>query len=86
MMALDGATFGLDPTIVVNPFSANFSVLPGDVNGDGVVNSQDLVLVRNAIQGTGDPLMIGWVDLDGNGVDDLNDYNAVRKHIGKHLP
>jgi len=85
MMALDGAAFAADPTISVNPFAAKFAVLPGDVNGDGVVNSQDMVLVRNEIQGTGDPSMIGWADLDGNGIVDINDYNAVRKNIGKHL-
>src|SRR5262249_51847668 len=51
MMALDGATFAADPTIGVNPFGANFAVLPGDVNGDGVVNASDVVLIRNQIQG-----------------------------------
>jgi hypothetical protein len=86
MMALDGVTFGPDPTIGLSPFSASLSVLPGDVNGDSVVNSQDLVLVRNAILGTGDPLMIGWVDVDGNGVIDLDDFNQVRKNLGRHLP
>ena len=85
MMALDGAAFAADPTISVNPFAAKFAVLPGNVNGDGVVNSQDMVLVRNGIQGTGDPSMIGWADLDGNGIVDINDYNAVRKNVGKHL-
>jgi hypothetical protein len=85
MMALDGATFAGDPIIGVNPFGAKFSVLPGDINGDGVVNSQDLVLERNAIQGTGDPSMLGWADVDGNGVVDLNDFMAVRKRLGTHF-
>jgi hypothetical protein len=61
-------------------------VLPGDVNGDGVVNSQDPVLVRNAILGTGDPSMIGWIDLDGSGVIDLDDFIQTRKNLGRHLP
>ena len=86
MMALDGETFAADPTIAVNPFATKFAVLPGDFNGDGVVNSQDMVGVRNQMQGTGDPSMIGWADLDGDGVVDINDYNAVRLNIGKHLP
>jgi predicted outer membrane repeat protein len=60
-------------------------VLPGDVNDDGVVNVQDAVLVRNAILKTGDPLMIGWVDVDGNGVIDMNDLTAARKRLGTHL-
>ena len=34
-------------------FNLGFAVLPGDVNGDGVVNSQDQVLVRNQIVGIG---------------------------------
>ena len=85
MLALDGATFADDPTIGVNHFGANFAVLPGDVNGDGVVNSQDLVVVRNAILGTGDPSMIGWADIDGDGVVNLTDYVAVRKRLGKRL-
>ncbi len=85
MMALDGETFAANPTIGVNPFATKFAVLPGDINGDGVVNAQDMVLARNAMLDTGDPSMIGWADLDGNGVVDINDYNAVRKNIGKHL-
>ena len=61
-------------------------VLPGDVNDDGVVNAQDLVLIRNAIQNTGDPLIISWVDLDGNGVIDIKDFIAARSKLGSRLP
>jgi hypothetical protein len=86
MMALDGATFAADPTIGVNHFGTDFAVLPGDINGDGVVSAQDLILARNAIQGTGDPSMIGWVDLDGSGTVNLNDFNLVRKRLGTRLP
>jgi hypothetical protein len=85
MMALDGETFTADPAIGVNHFGTSFAVLPGDINGDSVVNAQDMVLARNAILGTGDPSMIGWADLDGNGVVDLNDFNGVRKNLGRHL-
>jgi hypothetical protein len=74
---------------IVNPgismFNRRINVLPGDVNDDGVVNVQDAVLVRNAILKTGDPSMIGWVDVDGNGVIDTNDLTAVRKRLGTHL-
>jgi hypothetical protein len=87
---LDGTTtFGVRSIFggihLKTDFKLAFSVLPGDFNGDGVVNSQDLVGVRNEMLGTGDPSQIGWADLDGNGKVDINDYNAVRKWIGKHL-
>jgi hypothetical protein len=85
MMALDGATFATDSTISAKSFAANLAVLPGDFNGDGVVNSQDFVGVRNEVQGTGDPSLIGWADLDGDGDVDLNDYRVVRKYIGRHI-
>jgi hypothetical protein len=61
-------------------------VLPGDVNDDGIVNSQDMVLIRNAIQQTGDPLMIGWADIDGDGSVGRADYLAARKKLGSRLP
>jgi len=85
MMALEGETFAADPTIGVSHFGTSFAVLPGDINGDDVVNAQDMVLARNAMLGTGDPIMLGWADIDGSGVVDINDYTAVRKNIGKHL-
>jgi hypothetical protein len=84
-MALDGASFADDPTIGVNPFGTKLAVLPGDVNGDGVVNASDVVLIRNQIQGTGDPTMIGWADIDGSGTVDLNDFTTARKKLGTHL-
>ena len=88
MMALDGAH--VNPGIYVNPFTQKFKVLPGDVNGDGVVNSLDMGVVRNQIVGIA-PLTI-WADLDGsvdnegNIVVDLNDWYAVKKWIGFKLP
>jgi hypothetical protein len=83
MMALNGETFANDPTIAVNPLALKFAVLPGDVNGAGGVNLQDAILVRNALQGTGDPSLIGWADVDGDGMVDINDSNAVRKRVGR---
>jgi hypothetical protein len=61
-------------------------VLPGDVNDDGIVNAQDMVLIRNAIQKVGDPLMIGWADIDGDGSVVRTDYLAARKKLGSRLP
>jgi hypothetical protein len=60
-------------------------VVPGDVNDDGVVSASDVVLIRNAILKTGDPLMIGWCDLDGNGAVDMTDFSLARKRLGTHL-
>ena len=78
-------------TVTVDPRLANFSavlrILPGDVNDDGVVNSQDLVLVRNAFTGLGPPptVPMAFLDVNGDGVVDVSDYNIVRKFQGKKL-
>jgi hypothetical protein len=61
------------------------SLSPGDVNGDGVVNLTDAVLVRNEMQGTRDPSMIGSADVNGAGVIDINDFNAVCIRVGTRL-
>jgi hypothetical protein len=87
MLSLDGETAppvsGSGPDIGADPFSDSFAVLPGDVSGDGVVASNDAVLVRNQIlAGTYNI----WDDVNGDGVVDLTDYNEVRKRIGGHLP
>ena len=75
---------------IVNPgisiFNRRIDVVPGDVNDDGVVSASDIVLIRNAIQKTGDPLMIGWIDLDGDGVIDMKDFTAARSKLGNRLP
>jgi len=61
-------------------------VLYGDVNGDGVVNSADMV---DASYGYSNPSSAYYdsiyADLDGNGIWDVNDTNIVRRRIGAHL-
>lgn len=75
---------------IVNPgvsiFNHRLDILPGDVNDDGVVNAQDLVLVRNQMLGFmgATPTIFG--DINGDGKVDINDYIAVRKAIGTQLP
>jgi hypothetical protein len=65
-------------------FTRRLDVLPGDFNDDGVVNSQDMVGVRNEILGLA-PITI-YGDINGDGKVDINDYNAVRARIGTTLP
>jgi hypothetical protein len=58
------------------------SVLPGDVNDDGNVASNDAVLVNNARA-----LPYNVIDdVNGDGVVDINDVNITRARIGTHLP
>jgi hypothetical protein len=72
-----GANIGIDP------FNDQFNVLPGDVNGDGVVTIRDAILVHNEIA-SGSYLI--WDDIDGNSVVNIADLNGVRKRLGTHLP
>jgi hypothetical protein len=65
----------------VSTYTQTYSVLPGDINGDGAVNAQDLVLERNAL-GTKNV----QADINGDGVVDINDYNLVRGRVGSQLP
>ncbi len=53
---------------------------PGDTNGDGSVDIQDLNNVRNQFGATGDPILGDTAPFDGVvGIDDLN---AVRNNFG----
>jgi hypothetical protein len=67
-------------------FTRELDVLPGDFNDDGVVNSQDLVLVRNEWLKIGGATATIFGDLNGDGDVDINDYNIVRAAIGTSLP
>ncbi|HKI17600.1 MAG TPA: dockerin type I repeat-containing protein, partial [Isosphaeraceae bacterium] len=68
----------------IQSYTRRLDVLPGDVNDDGVVNSQDAVLVRNMFLGITPPTLFG--DINGDGVVNLSDFIAVRKFIGSKLP
>jgi hypothetical protein len=54
--------------------------LPGDTNGDGVVDLVDLNNVRNHFGGT------AGGDTNGDGIVDLVDLNAVRNNFGASMP
>jgi hypothetical protein len=67
-------------------FTRRLDVLPGDFNDDGSVTQQDALLIRNEYLAIGGAPVTIFGDIDGNGVVDVNDYNAVRRLIGTHLP
>jgi hypothetical protein len=54
-------------------------IVPGDTNGDGNVDLDDLNNVRNNFGGSGDPIL---GDTDGDNDVDLDDLNAVRNNFG----
>ncbi len=67
-------------------FTRELDVLPGDFNDDGVVNSQDLVGVRNEWLGIGGATYTIFGDINGDGVVNVTDYNDVRAFLGTSLP
>jgi hypothetical protein len=62
-----------------------FFRLLGDLNGDGVINSQDLVLERNEIIGYAGAVPTVAGDLNGDGVVDISDFIALRARLGKRI-
>jgi hypothetical protein len=79
----DGVRFA--PDIYLGNYALGFSVLPGDYNGDRVVNSLDLVGINLQRAGIADPALAVWADLDGNGVEDVNDVLIAQKKSGTRL-
>jgi hypothetical protein len=67
-------------------FTRRLDVLPGDFNDDGTVTQQDAILIRNEYLAVGGASPTIFGDINGDGVVDVNDYNAVRQRIGTHLP
>jgi hypothetical protein len=64
-------------TVHLDPLDA----IPGDANGDDVVNVEDLNLVRNNFGAEGEP--IAGDTFPYNGRVDIEDLNAVRNHFGE---
>jgi hypothetical protein len=62
-----------------------FFRLLGDLNGDGVVNSQDLVIERNQIIGYAGAVPTTYGDLNGDGVVDGSDLLILRQRLGVRL-
>ena len=95
MLELDGDDATSDGNIGVRDWSGfyleggdyllDFAVLPGDFNGDGVVNSLDYIAVRNEMPmygGSSNPR----ADLDGDGDVDTYDLIIERSFLGTRLP
>jgi hypothetical protein len=60
---------------------------PGDANGDGVVNIDDLVLVTGHYgQSMGDPAWDPLADLNGDAVVSVEDLTEVTSNFGKTYP
>jgi hypothetical protein len=72
-------TIGSD---LIATYTRRLDVLPGDINDDGVVNTQDLLLVRSAASG---PYNI-FDDINGDGVIDADDATLLRRFLGQELP
>jgi hypothetical protein len=69
----------------ITTYKRRIDVLPGDANDDGVVNAQDLAVVRNDFAALGSTYNI-FDDINGDGTVDINDTNLVGRFIGKKLP
>jgi hypothetical protein len=77
--SLGGANAGEEDAFLAK-FHEDAPVLPGDTNGDGLVDLEDLNNVRNHFGGTG---LGDTAPFDG--VVDLNDLNAVRNNFGASI-
>jgi hypothetical protein len=73
------------PDIYLGDYSLGFSVLPGDYNGDRVVNSLDYLGILHEIFDAPFPNMAIWADLNGDNVVNRADYRLALKNVGKRL-
>ncbi len=83
-LKLDGDNNGTEGgNFVGNPVN-NVPALPGDYNGNGVVDAADYTLYRGTL---GQSVMpFSGADGNGNGVIDTGDYNVWRANFGNTLP
>ncbi len=61
------------------------NVLPGDVNGDGVVNSKDLAAIHKWANVYLGPPSVVYRDITGDGKANGRDYLAVKDRLGTML-
>ena len=68
-------------------YQRRLDILPGDVNDDGVVNGQDIVIVRNQVLNIiPSTIPLTFLDIDGSGLVDNTDLTLVSARNGKKLP
>jgi predicted outer membrane repeat protein len=82
--AADRVTITVANNLIAS-YARCLDVLPGDVNDDGVVNVQDMVVIRNEMLGLLGAVPTIFGDINGDGKVDINDYTMVRSLIGTHL-
>jgi hypothetical protein len=66
-------------------FSGQLRVLPGDINGGGVVNSNDLSMAHKEWHSSHAATFL-YGDVTGDGAVIKSDYSLVKRFIGKTLP
>jgi hypothetical protein len=83
--AADRVTITIGNALIAT-FVGRLDVLPGDFNDDGIVDSRDVVGVRNEMLGFAGALPTIFGDINGDGTVDINDYIAVRRFVFTTLP
>jgi len=58
-------------------------VTPGDVNGDGKINSKDVTLIKRFISGVAaeSDLILGAADVNGDGKTNAQDVTRIKRMI-----
>ena len=80
-LSADGGTLASgsnDGTILLWEFTPIAPKIKADVNGDGIVNIQDLVLVASHFAETG----LSPGDVNGDGVVNVQDLVLIASHLG----
>ena len=78
-MGIDGVTPPDDLVFIVKIASA----IPGDVNGDGVINLKDLVLLQRFLNKWDVKIDLFGADCDGSGKINLKDFVLLRRYLNK---
>ena len=74
--------YGYDPAGALHAFLLTPNLLPGDANGDGRVNVNDLTIVLTNFGRTGMTWSQGAMDGDAAGTMDVNDLTIVLTNFG----